>query len=77
MGLLTIIRKNKCAPRRSSLTLAPPLTLSPVKDRELRLLFLGLDNSGKSSIVRRILGEDIAGVSPTLGFDIRTVVHRG
>ncbi|PWN95077.1 GTP-binding protein [Tilletiopsis washingtonensis] len=47
------------------------------KDRELRLLFLGLDNSGKSSIVRRILGEDIAGVSPTLGFDIRTVVHRG
>jgi ADP-ribosylation factor-like protein 2 len=48
-----------------------------LKERELRILFLGLDNSGKSTILKRIQGKDIESVSPTLGFDIFTVLHKG
>lgn len=48
-----------------------------LKERELRLLFLGLDNSGKSTILKRIQGKDIDDVSPTLGFDIFTLLHNG
>ncbi|KAK7208111.1 ADP-ribosylation factor family-domain-containing protein [Myxozyma melibiosi] len=44
-----------------------------LKDKEMRILMLGLDNAGKTSIVRALLGEDVRRVSPTLGFAIRTV----
>lgn len=47
------------------------------KERELRILFLGLDNSGKSTILKQIQGRDIHSVSPTLGFDIFTLLHNG
>ena len=47
------------------------------KERELRILFLGLDNSGKSTILKQIQGKDIHSVSPTLGFDIFTLLHNG
>lgn len=48
-----------------------------LKERELRLLFLGLDNSGKSSILAKIRGDATHEISPTLGFDILTLLHRG
>ncbi|KIY45167.1 GTP-binding protein [Fistulina hepatica ATCC 64428] len=47
------------------------------KEREMRILFLGLDNAGKTTILRKLNGEDIMSVSPTLGFNIKTFVHRG
>jgi ADP-ribosylation factor-like protein 2 len=47
------------------------------KARETRLLMLGLDNSGKTTILKRVVGEDVNEVAPTLGFNIKTVVHRG
>jgi hypothetical protein len=37
----------------------------------------GLDNAGKTTIVKSILGEDVLQVSPTLGFNIQTIVHEG
>mmetsp|Transcript_10019 Transcript_10019/g.18043 ORF Transcript_10019/g.18043 Transcript_10019/m.18043 type:complete len:204 (-) Transcript_10019:1419-2030(-) len=40
------------------------------RERELRILVLGLDNAGKSSIVKRLCGEDVSELSPTLGFQI-------
>ncbi|EIM20011.1 GTP-binding protein [Wallemia mellicola] len=43
----------------------------------MRFLFLGLDNAGKTTIMKRINGEDIKSISPTLGFNIKTFVHRG
>ncbi|KAG6375012.1 hypothetical protein JVT61DRAFT_3791 [Boletus reticuloceps] len=64
MGLLTIIRKS----RR--------------KEREMRILFLllkpgsGLDNAGKTTILKKINGENISSISPTLGFNIKTFIHR-
>lgn len=45
------------------------------KEKEMRLLFLGLDNAGKTTILKKLNDEDIAGVSPTLGFNIKTFVH--
>ncbi|KAI0734911.1 GTP-binding protein [Fomitopsis betulina] len=46
------------------------------KEKEMRILFLGLDNAGKTTILKKLNGEDIMGISPTLGFNIKTFVHR-
>lgn len=35
----------------------------------------GLDNAGKTTILKKLNGEDIMSVSPTLGFNIKTFVH--
>jgi ADP-ribosylation factor-like protein 2 len=47
------------------------------KEKELRLLFLGLDNAGKTTILKKFNGEDITEISPTLGFNIKTLEHMG
>lgn len=41
----------------------------------MRLLFLGLDNAGKTTILKKLNGEDISSISPTLGFNIKTFAH--
>ncbi|XP_078389131.1 ADP-ribosylation factor-like protein 2 [Cetorhinus maximus] len=46
------------------------------KEREVRLLMLGLDNAGKTTILKKFNGEDIDTISPTLGFNIKTLEHR-
>jgi GTPase SAR1 family protein len=48
-----------------------------LKDKELRILMLGLDNAGKTTIVKQIMGEDVHTVSPTLGFIIKTIDYEG
>lgn len=62
--------------------------LSHGKGREVRILvrsppfpplaryFRGLDNAGKTTIVKRINGEDITTISPTLGFNIKTMQYK-
>ncbi|KAG6918498.1 ADP-ribosylation factor-like protein 2 [Tephrocybe rancida] len=45
------------------------------KEREMRILFLGLDNAGKTTILKKLNGEDIQSISPTLGFNIKTFAH--
>jgi hypothetical protein len=37
----------------------------------------GLDNAGKTTIVKKIMGEDVNSVSPTLGFIIKTIDYEG
>ncbi|KAH9869899.1 hypothetical protein J1614_006820 [Plenodomus biglobosus] len=48
-----------------------------LKDKEMRILMLGLDNAGKTTIVKRIMNEDVNTVSPTLGFIIKTIEYDG
>lgn len=43
------------------------------QEREMRILILGLDNAGKTTIVKRLTGKDVYSISPTLGFDINTL----
>ena len=45
------------------------------KERELRVLMVGLDNAGKTTIVKRVNGESIDEISPTLGFNIKTMTY--
>uniref|UniRef100_A0A1I7XDH2 MSP domain-containing protein n=1 Tax=Heterorhabditis bacteriophora TaxID=37862 RepID=A0A1I7XDH2_HETBA len=47
------------------------------KEREMRVLILGLDNAGKTTIMKKFLGEDLTTIEPTLGFNIKTVDFRG
>ena len=37
----------------------------------------GLDNAGKTTILKKFIGEDINTISPTFGFNIKTVEHNG
>jgi ADP-ribosylation factor-like protein 3 len=48
-------------------------------EKECRILLLGLDNAGKTSITRRIcdLINDIAYLAPTQGFAIKSLVLNG
>ena len=48
-----------------------------LKEKEMRVLFLGLDNAGKSSVIKSFLGETINELSPTLGFEIKTIELNG
>ncbi|KAJ3205558.1 ADP-ribosylation factor protein 3 [Entophlyctis luteolus] len=47
------------------------------RDRQVRLLILGLDNAGKTSVLKRLAREDIALVKPTQGFNIKSVSQDG
>jgi len=40
-------------------------------------LYSGLDNAGKTTIVKKFNGEDISTISPTLGFNIQTLEYHG
>jgi ADP-ribosylation factor-like protein 2 len=40
-------------------------------------LILGLDNAGKTTILRKFCGEDISTIEPTVGFNIKTLQHGG
>eukprot|EP00850_Spirogloea_muscicola_P020478 SM000217S06860 [mRNA] locus=s217:211512:212468:+ [translate_table: standard] len=46
------------------------------REREMRLLLVGLDNAGKTTVVKRLVGEDTSSISPTLGFSITTMHYQ-
>ncbi|KEI40588.1 uncharacterized protein L969DRAFT_93132 [Mixia osmundae IAM 14324] len=48
-----------------------------IKERQMRLLILGLDNAGKTTVVKSLCKEDLASISPTVGFIIKTIVYSG
>ena len=45
------------------------------EEREIRILVLGLDNAGKTTIVRRLCDKPIDSIEPTLGFSIQTLEY--
>jgi len=46
------------------------------KEKEVRILILGLDNAGKTTILRKFCGDSIDTIEPTLGFNIKTLEHK-
>merc|ERR1712139_531180 len=47
------------------------------EEKEIRLPMLGLDNAGKTTILKKFNGEPVDTVSPTLGFNIKTLEYEG
>ena len=44
-------------------------------EKEARILILGLDNSGKTTILKRLSDEDISTITPTQGFNVKSLVQ--
>ncbi len=46
-------------------------------DKEVSILLLGLDNAGKTTILKQLANEDISSIMPTQGFNIKSLLHEG
>ncbi|CAG9460939.1 unnamed protein product [Pedinophyceae sp. YPF-701] len=46
-------------------------------DGEARILVLGLDNAGKTTILKKLSEEDITTIQPTQGFNVKSLLHEG
>jgi len=47
------------------------------QETEVRLLLLGLDNAGKTSILKKLSDEEISQIMPTQGFNIKSLSQQG
>jgi len=43
----------------------------------MRILLLGLDNAGKTTILKALASEDVSHITPTQGFNIKSVQSQG
>ena len=43
----------------------------------MRILILGLDNAGKTTIMHRLSGEEIHDIKPTQGFNVKSTKSHG
>ena len=46
-------------------------------DKEARILVLGLDNAGKTTILRKLSNEDAKDIMPTQEFNIKSLTQKG
>mmetsp|Transcript_88 Transcript_88/g.14 ORF Transcript_88/g.14 Transcript_88/m.14 type:complete len:86 (+) Transcript_88:21-278(+) len=46
------------------------------EDKETRMLILGLDNAGKTTILYKLHLNEVVQTSPTIGFNIETVTYK-
>ena len=81
----------RLAPSRRAVERTPQFTPSPRphpraqtllrklkrSDNEARILVLGLDNSGKTTILKKLSEEDISHIMPTQGFNIKSLMQDG
>lgn len=49
------------------------LTARMAESQPLRVLMLGLDNAGKSSVLARLCGEEVRMITPTRGFTVKAL----
>uniref|UniRef100_A0A8V5GID3 Uncharacterized protein n=1 Tax=Melopsittacus undulatus TaxID=13146 RepID=A0A8V5GID3_MELUD len=55
--------------------MSDPLKGSP--EQELRIVLLGLDNAGKTTLLKRLASEEVSTITPTQGFNIKSVHSHG
>ena len=46
-------------------------------EKNLRILILGLDNAGKTTILKALSNESIDDIKPTTGFNVKNLLHDG
>jgi ADP-ribosylation factor-like protein 3 len=46
-------------------------------EKEVRILLLGLDNAGKTTTLKKLASEDVSQITPTQGFNIKSVSAEG
>lgn len=51
--------------------------LRSTPEQEIRILLLGLDNAGKTTLLKQLAGEEITQITPTAGFNIKSVMADG
>lgn len=51
--------------------------LRAAPEKEVRILLLGLDNSGKTTLLKQLASEEVTQVTPTAGFNIKSVAADG
>ncbi|KAF7697282.1 hypothetical protein HF521_005700 [Silurus meridionalis] len=51
--------------------------LKGTTEKELRIVLLGLDNAGKTTLLKQLASEDVNTVTPTQGFNIKSVTCHG
>lgn len=92
MGLLTILKKMKQKEKEMRILMLYPFVVFlnclffEVKKQNCKIwldmvfslttAIRGLDNAGKTTILKKFNGEDINTIEPTLGFNIKTLEHR-
>ena len=47
------------------------------RSQEARILVLGLDNAGKTTILKKLSDEEITHIMPTQGFNIKSLSKEG
>ncbi|KAJ6667830.1 hypothetical protein lerEdw1_016151 [Lerista edwardsae] len=47
------------------------------EEQELRIVLLGLDNAGKTTLLKRLASEEVSTITPTQGFNIKSVQSHG
>ena len=43
-------------------------------DKEGKILVLGLDNAGKTTLLKKLSQENVENIEPTTGFNVKTLV---
>merc|ERR1711959_259133 len=66
-----------CTRKQEEMGLLSLLRKLKRSETEVRILMLGLDNAGKTSILKRLSDEDINHIMPTQGFNIKSLLHEG
>ncbi|XP_072295389.1 ADP ribosylation factor like GTPase 3, like 1 [Eucyclogobius newberryi] len=46
-------------------------------EQEVRIVLLGLDNAGKTTLLKSLASEDVSTITPTQGFNIKSVASHG
>lgn len=76
MGLLTVLRKLRLKEKEMRVLIlydGVVVVAKPNTTQAALHLHSGLDNAGKTSVVKTFNGESIDTISPTLGFNIQTL----